>query len=58
MKRTCNGCKALRFEQGGIITCELNFKLDDKRFVPLEECSKPKTYQELVDKLEYQHVNT
>lgn len=56
MKRTCNGCKALHFEQGGIITCELKFKLNDKSFAPIEECSKPKTFRELANELRYKHV--
>jgi hypothetical protein len=42
MKRTCNGCKALKMEQYNC-ECLLGYEFDKNNFKPLEECLKPKT---------------
>jgi hypothetical protein len=47
MKRTCYGCKAL-FISNCDSSCSLDKKYDINKFVPLEECGKPKTNKELV----------
>jgi len=55
MKRNCNGCRAFANIRGGV--CELNYRLDSNRqykgitleWKPLEECPKPKTYDQLFD---------
>jgi hypothetical protein len=55
MKKTCYGCRALSLK-----TCNLGYKnetllinfdgvLINKGLVPLEDCPKPKTYNELLD---------
>jgi hypothetical protein len=51
MKRTCEGCKALRMEQY-YSECMLGYKLDD-HFKPLEECPKPKTNMAYIDAKKY-----
>ena len=54
MKKNCNGCRA--FDRNG--RCELGYKVQVlskntsvgyilERQIPLEECPKPKTYDEL-----------
>jgi len=56
MKRTCNGCKALA--QTHKFYCELGYKLEPKKEIygvvveckPSEECPKPKTFEQLMDK--------
>lgn len=51
MKRTCRGCRALR--EVGVINwdCELGYKVDYFG-KPLEECPKPKTYDEYIPLIE------
>lgn len=54
MKRTCNDCRALYRVEFGIVECELGHKIKAKsnykgigvEYKPLEECPKPKTYDE------------
>lgn len=50
MKKSCEGCKALN----GVNLlsdwqCELDYKIDGFKGIPLEKCPKPKTYQKLLD---------
>jgi len=44
--RTCNNCRALYFGSPPSASCDLGFKFDPDRFVPLEPCPKPRTYRE------------
>lgn len=46
MKTTCNRCKAMYFGQYEI-KCDLGYKIDYKKGVPLEDCPKPLTYKAL-----------
>jgi hypothetical protein len=55
MKRNCNACRASSKGFYGEYTCELGYKVDSNYSVkfssyiegkPLEECPKPKTYNE------------
>ena len=48
MKRTCNGCKALKMEQYNC-ECLLGYKFDKHNFKPLEECPKPKTFMKFIE---------
>jgi hypothetical protein len=50
MKKTCNGCRALRY---GIIhnycwECGLGYDIDITKGIPKEQCPKPRTIAELV----------
>lgn len=57
MKRTCNDCRALTYDG----KCSLNYKNDVKtvlchivvEYKPLEECSKPKTYEALMSEYKW-----
>jgi hypothetical protein len=55
MKRNCNGCKASSRGFHGQYTCDLNYKVESMfsdEYIchiggkPLEECPKPKTYDQ------------
>jgi hypothetical protein len=53
MKRNCNGCRALD-RNNDYFTCDLGYKIEQLKVErvfniggkPLEECPKPKTYDE------------
>lgn len=54
LKKTCNGCRAFS-DNGSGGKCDLGYKVGDKKVIyncitieykPLEECPKPKTYDE------------
>ncbi len=50
MKKTCNGCRALRYEVDNryVQCCSLRYNMDWKKIVPLEECPKPTTIGMLI----------
>lgn len=50
MKRTCYGCKALSksFSHDRYWDCELDYKQDGMKCIPLEECPKPNTISKFV----------
>ncbi len=48
MKKTCNGCKALKEEQY-YFSCKLNYRMDNKNGIPLECCPKPKTILKFIE---------
>lgn len=53
MKKTCNGCRALTRDNNGL-KCELKYRTEPKMILygkeveikPVEECPKPKSYEE------------
>lgn len=55
VKRTCKGCKALT--EVGVIAynCEFGYKTDGFA-KPLEDCPKPRTYEEYIKLLESRKV--
>ena len=50
MKKTCNGCIALRSKRGEKTICMLKFKIN--QFKPLEDCPKPNNMLDLSNRLE------
>lgn len=48
LKRTCTGCRASNLMGLPYYRCELGYKVDKMKGRPLEECPKPKTYDELI----------
>lgn len=51
MKKSCKGCRALRCEFGTVepFNCGMNYLIDKKEGIPLENCPKPKTYMRMID---------
>lgn len=49
MKRSCDGCKALIFKDKYEIRCELGYEVDGLKWIPLEECPKPRTNIKVCD---------
>ena len=56
MKRTCNGCKALIKDKPYYVRCSLGYKISGLNMFdftipckPLEECPKPRTFNELLE---------
>lgn len=52
MKKSCEGCKALDMNSWGglyLYHCGLDYRLDQNKGIPLEQCPKPKTYQRYFD---------
>ena len=50
IKKTCNGCRALRVDQYEPMGCHLGFRMS-RQGVPLEPCPKPRTVKNFVDLL-------
>lgn len=60
MKKSCNGCKCIIYDNEWSAHCELGYKIEkDKtikthylgeiiKFKPLMDCPKPKTYDEFL----------
>ena len=49
MKKTCDRCRALIESQGEALKCQLGYKIDGQKGIPLEKCTKPTTYTELIE---------
>lgn len=49
MKKTCDRCRALIESQGEDFKCRLGYKMNGRKGIPLEECTKPTTYTELIE---------
>lgn len=47
IKKTCGRCKAVKVTVGGGMTCTLGYKVDNRKWEPLEICPKPMTYLQL-----------
>lgn len=52
MKKSCEGCKAFDFNSTNNLylwKCCLNYKIDNIKGIPLENCPKPKTIKKMID---------
>lgn len=58
MKKSCEGCKALNSNNNLYLwQCDLNYRIDGHKGIPLEGCPKPLTYQKWFDLKELKEKN-